>query len=323
MHDPKARELLLPPGSSAGTIAHEVAHDLDWQVALRRYRVRGDYASDRAARTGNDRLAARVRDLGQNAALDYGADDRAGAHARRPAENFARAVDWFVTASLASQGRTNGYLSSVQDYALTGYGTVRPPDISGRSGDALINILDEVAPLYPETRNWFLRSYGSARAQNAFDLIRGMMEVDLPDATPAGLLAGAAGEDVARAFEALAIARTRGLAAIDEWICRVPAGAHNAELERARRRLVADAAAARARGVALQHAQRLHGDEGARWVAHQLYGGPWPAQELEDGMRELLAGLVAEARLIERTDARPAGQTFELLSIPAHCTQQF
>src|SRR5690606_26354018 len=109
-----------PPGSSAGTVAHEIAHDLDWQVALRRYRVRGDYASDRASRGGTDRLAARVRDLSQSAALNVG-DDRAGAHARRPAENFARAVDWFVSASLASQGRTNGYLSSVQDHVLTGY----------------------------------------------------------------------------------------------------------------------------------------------------------------------------------------------------------
>jgi hypothetical protein len=323
MHDPKTRELFLPPGSSAGTVAHEVAHDLDWQIALRRYRVRGDYASDRASRSGNDRLAARVRDLSQSAALDVASEGRADAHARRPAENFARAVDWFVAASLASQGRTNGYLSSVQDHVLTGYGTVRPPDISGRSGDALINILDEVAPLYPETRDWFLSSYGSARSQNSFDLIRGMMEVDLPDATPAGILAGADNQDVATAFDALIAARTRGFGAIDEWICRAPAGAHNAGLERARRALVAEAAAARARGVALQHAQRLHGDEGGRWVAHQLYGGPWSSQPLDEGMQDLLAELVAEARQVARMDVRPTGQTFELLKLPAHCTQSF
>jgi hypothetical protein len=323
MHDPKTRELLLPPGSSAGTLAHEVAHDLDWQVALRRYRVRGDYASDRASRRTNDRLAARVRDLSQTATLDVGGDARAGAHSRRPAENFARAVDWFVAASLAAQGRSNGYLSSVQDHVLTGYGTVRPPDISGRSGDALIDILDEVAPLYPETRAWFLKSYGSARAHDSFDLIRGMMEVDLPDPTPAGILAGADNEDVATAFDALVDARTRGFAAIDEWICRAPAGAHNAGLERARRALVAEAAAARARGVALQHAQRLHGDDGGRWVAHKLYGGPWSSQPLEEGMEELLAELVAEARQVARTDVRPTGETFELLKLPAHCVQSF
>lgn len=322
MHDPRSRELILPPGSSAGTMAHEVAHDLDWQVALRRYRVRGDYASDRALRSGSDRLAARVRDLNPSAALDVGGD-RAGAHARRPAENFARAVDWFVAASLASQGMTNGYLSSVQDQLLTGYGTVRPPDISGRGGDALINILDEVAPLYPETRDWFLRSYGSTRAQNSFDLIRGMADVELPEPTPAGLLAGADNEDVAAALDALVSARTRGFAAIDEWICRAPAGAHNAELEQLRRRLVAEAAAARARGVALQHAERLHGDDGARWVAHQLYGGPWPTQTLDEGMEELLSELVEAAREVARIEVRPAGQTFDLLRLPAHCAQRF
>jgi hypothetical protein len=118
-------------------------------------------------------------------------------------------------------------------------------------------------------------------------------------------------------------ARTRGFVAIDEWVCRAPAGAHNAELEQLRRRLVAEAAAARARGVALQHAQRVHGEEGARWVAYQLYGGPWPSQALDDGMEELLAELVSEARDVERTDVGPAVQTFDLLKLPAHCVQRF
>lgn len=319
MHDPKARELILPPGSSAGTIAHEIAHDLDWQVALRRYRVRGDYASDRASRNQTDRLAARVRDLNRSAALDVNVDDRIAAHARRPAENFARAVDWFVAASLASQGRTNGYLSSVQDHALTGYGTVRPPDISGRAGDALIDILDEVAPLYPDTREWFLKSYGSARAQNSFDLIRGMMEVQLPEPTAAGVLAGADNADVAAAFAALTAARDRGLAAIDEWVCRAPGGARDDVLEQARRRLVIESAAARARGVALEHARRLHGEDGMRWVAYQLYGGPWPRQELDDGMEEILADLVTQAREVEYVETGDSGETFELLAIPEHC----
>src|SRR5690606_22980499 len=214
----------------------------------------------------------------------------------------------------------NGYLSSIQDHVLTGYGTVRPPDITGRGGDALINILDDVAPLYPDTREWFLKAYGSARAQNSFDLIRGMADVELPEPTPAGLLAGADNQDVANALDALVDARTRGFAAIDEWICRAPAGAHNVELEQLRRRLVSEAAAARARGVALQHAHRLHGDEGARWVAHQLYGGPWPTQELGEGMEELLSELVEEARRVERVEVHQSGQTFDLLRFPEHCT---
>lgn len=322
MHDPKARELVLPPGSSAGTVAHEIAHDLDWQVALRRYRVRGDYASDRVSRqrTG-DRLAARIRELDLTATLDaLPADERTHGHAHRPAENFARAVDWFVAASLASQGRTNGYLSSVQDDALTGYGTVRPPDISGRAGDALINILDEVAPLYPETRDWFLRTYGSARAQSAFDLIRGIMEVDLAEPSPAGALSGIGNADVIAAFSEIEAARVRGLRAIDEWACRAPGGAPDRGLEQARRNLVVEAAAARARGVALQHARRLNGDAGLRWVARQLYGGPWSTPDVDEAMQELLEPLVEEARNAGRIVMPPTGPSFDLLALPSHCS---
>ncbi|MGH7447820.1 MAG: hypothetical protein ACRELT_09695, partial [Longimicrobiales bacterium] len=148
-------------------------------------------------------------------------------------------------------------------------------------------------------------------------------EVDLPEPTPAGILAGADNQDVAAALTALVDARTRGLAAIDEWICRAPAGAHNVQLEQARRALVAEAAAARARGVALQHAQRMHGDAGMRWIAYQLYGGPWPRQDVDEGMEELLAELVAEAKQVERIEVSPVVQTFDLLRIPEHCAQRF
>src|SRR5690606_13743399 len=107
------------------------------------------------------------------------------------------------------------------------------------------------------------------------------------------------------------------------WVCRVPAGAHNASLEQARRRLVVEAAAARTRGVALQHAHSLYGEAGMRWVAYQLYGGPWPRQKLDEGMESLLAELVDDARQVARVEVRPVTQTFELLRLPAHCTQTF
>jgi hypothetical protein len=341
MHDPRSRELILPPGSSAGTIAHELAHDIDWQVALRRYRVRGDYASDRASRTVNDRLAVRVRDLAPDAALD--ANDRAHAHARRPAENFARAVDWFVAAALAAEGRSNGYLSSVQDDVLTGYGTVRPPDVTGRAGDALVNILDEIAPLYPETREAFLRSYGSARILTATDLIRELRQLELPGATSGAVpatvpygspdavpdAAGTAqlrtvfaaphGRSVEPLLARITDARARGFAAIDEWVCRAPAGAYDAQLEKARRGVVADAAAARARGVAFDHARLLAAESGVKWVARRFYGGPWPAQELDEGVEELLAELVAAAQAVARVDVRSAANGFELLSTRSPC----
>jgi hypothetical protein len=321
MHDPRSRELILPPGSSAGTIAHEIAHDLDWQVAVRRYRVRGDYATDRASRDVTDRLAIRVRSLAQAAALETGVTDRQHAHAMRPAENFARAIDWFVAASLAAQGRTNGYLSSVQDEVLTGYGTVRPPDISGRAGDAIINILDDVAPLYPETREWFLKSYGSTRALSSFDLIRSMAEIELPKAPDVRVALGSAqSRSVDPVFSAITSAQVRGFTAIDSWICRAPGGAYNVALEHARRRLVVESAAAKARGVAMQHARVLSGEAGARWVARRFFGGPWPAQELDEALEEVLTELVESARAVGRVEVRSPAPGFDLLSTPSHCS---
>ncbi|HSJ26328.1 MAG TPA: hypothetical protein VK929_16735 [Longimicrobiales bacterium] len=320
MHDPRVRELVLPPGSSAGTIAHEIAHDLDWQVALRRYRVRGDYASDRAVRLTNDRFAARVLSLGQEAAMESFGSDLLHAHAQRPAENFARAVDWFVAASLASQGRMNGYLSSVQDDVLTGYGTVRPPDITGRAGDAIINIFDDVAPLYPETRDWFLRSYGTGRDMTAFDLLRTILEIQLPQSTdPRGSVAASHARAVDPVFTAITSARAGAFGFIDDWMCRAPGGAYDTRLEQARRSLVVEGAAARARGVAIQRARLLSGDAGVRWVARRFFGVPWPNQELDEPVEETLEELVQQAADVASVEVRRPSQGFELLSLPVHC----
>ncbi len=179
VHDPRSRTMYLPPATGAGTIAHEIAHDLDWQLALRRYNVRGDYATDRAVRESDGRLARVMLGLTAASISPSAVKHPHEAHATRPAEVFARSVDWFTAVALAQQGRINGYLSSVQDDLLTGYGTVNPPDVTGAAGQSLVALLDEVAPVYPETRRWFLHSYGQLRAPSAFDLARRILEAPL------------------------------------------------------------------------------------------------------------------------------------------------
>jgi hypothetical protein len=318
LHDPRRRRLILPTTTAAGTLAHEVAHDLDWQVALRRYRVRGDYATDRAARAPNDRLAARVQDLANASLEPWSADERFAAHARRPAEVFARNVDWLVAASLAGQGRTNGYLSSVQDDLLTGYGTVRPPDISGAAGEALVTILDEVAPLYPATRDGFLRGYGANRVLTPYDLARRVLE-------PAGSAAASAvplAPEAAVALRLAPIERAREAAfhAIDAWTCRAPVAAYHQGVEAARRRLVAEAAAARARGAALGLARSMAGEAGQRWMLHQLHGAPWPVVDLDAALTDALrpiTGMVRAVAQAEVPEARTRG--FVLSAPPGHC----
>jgi hypothetical protein len=189
VHDPRTRTIYLPPTSGAGTIAHEIAHDLDWQLALRRYHVRGDYATDRAVREADGRLARVMNGL-TAASLTSAVNHPQHGHATRPAEVFARSVDWFTAVALANQGRINGYLSSVQDDLLTGYGTVTPPDVTGTASQALVALLDEVAPVYPETRRWFLQSYGQFRSPSAFDLTRRILEAPLDVEGDLDILAG-------------------------------------------------------------------------------------------------------------------------------------
>lgn len=322
-HDPVTRTLYLPPTTGAGTIAHEIAHDLDWQVALRRYRVRGDYGTDRATRLRGDRLAASVRGLSTDSVYPPERGNPARPmHAHRPAEVFARSMDWFVAAALARDGRTNGYLSSVQDDVLTGYGTVMPPDVTGGRGAALITILDEVAPVHPETRRWFLESHGPRRVPTAYDLVRRVLEPeviagDAPvqpvDAAPPEPEADAAPPPVwLPALNALHRARDAALAEIDVWSCRDLRSTYDPRLDADRRRLVAAAAEARARGLVIQHAREVAGELGRRWVTSRFYGPPWFAPALDSVLATQLGAWTEQARRLGVADVAERSRGFDL-----------
>ena len=319
MHDPAKRRLLLPPSTAAGTLAHEITHDLDWQVALRQYDVRGDYASDRSLRKGiarGDRFAARMHELASGSTLPPRTAPRLAAHAKRPTEILARNVDFLVATALADRGRTNGYLSSVQDELLTGYGTVRAPELTGVTADALVTVLDRIAPVNPDARNAFLRSYGTGRSLGSYDLVRRVIETPIPEAS--GGAASATASDLV-AFNSIAQARSLGDQAIDQWTCRVPDGAHTARLESARRLLVREAALARARGYAIRRARALMGRPAAIWVAGQLNGGPWHVDGVTPEMEVYLGELVDGARAVSEEPANLVTESFALSAPPARC----
>lgn len=313
LHDPRTRTIHFPPESGVGTLAHEIAHDLDWQVALRRYNVRGDYGSDRAVRRPTDRLAATFQGLTGavlSAAAPVSVDH--SRHQARPAEIFARSVDWLVATSLAREGRMNGYLSSVQDDLLTGYGTVVSPDITGRAGEALIDILDEVAPLHAGNRAWFLASYGPGRAHTATDLVRQVTRAGVQrDSTTVWAGTRAVPADSARLVEAahsslseplrqLAQAEAEALHAV----CTVPGAAFDPSLIELRRTLIEQAVAARARGLVKRHAARMLGHRGVQWVEARFGPGPWPTPA--DTLRlALVETLVAEWEPFRRLDGVP------------------
>ena len=188
VHDPRTRTVFLPLGTGPGAIAHELAHDLDWQVASRTLRVRGDYSTDQAVRDRSSRLAVSLQGLTTAALVPPSAANHfAPPHAQRPTEVFAASVDWFVAAALARDGRMNGALSSVQDALLTGYAAVPPPDLHGQSGESMLEVLDEMTVVPPGLERWYRSAYGREREPSSYERARRVLE-----------LAGAAGQ--ARVF---------------------------------------------------------------------------------------------------------------------------
>ena len=125
-HDPVARLIRLTPQSISGSLAHELGHDLDWQIARRNYGRRAAYASDYAAD-----VAAAIARTTPREQLTI-----------RPTEILARQFDWVVAATLAGQGRSNGMLTSVQHEWLPGHGGARPPAANVRSARAFVGMIE-------------------------------------------------------------------------------------------------------------------------------------------------------------------------------------
>lgn len=142
LHVAQSRTLVLPVATYGGTLAHELAHDLDARAGRARY-ARGGYATDLAVRRQDGRMAASVAGL-TRAPLVAPGDGRKSPHRQRPAEVFARTIEWLVPAGLARDGRINGLLSSVQDEYFTGTGSVLPQDISLAAVPVLADVLDEM-----------------------------------------------------------------------------------------------------------------------------------------------------------------------------------
>lgn len=317
LHDPVHRIIYLPSATSAGTIAHEIAHDLDWQAAERRYAVRGDYATDRAVRDSRGgQLAASLRGLSAASLAAVDPDDR-DALSMRPTEVFARSVDWFVAVSLAREGRMNGYLSSVQDDLFTGYVTVTPPDVTGEAGSALVSVLDDVAPPSRSTRDWYLTRYGPGRVLTPYDLVRRVLEVPL-DTT---------GIDSTTSLAAL-VAPVRGvrdsvIAIVDGGRCGNATGDREQQLTAARRRLVELAARSRASGIMRERGTALAAEDAWRWAMLAPYGaarGEVSGAMLGGSIESALADRGSQIDLLMR-DSEPAPGVFTCAPDPSEAAR--
>ena len=175
LHDPATRTIRMSIYSSSGTLAHELAHDLDWQAARSIYAGSG-YSTDRAVREQRGPLATSMRDLAAARVVRRGAAPTE----ERPAEVFARNVDWLVAVSLARDGRSDGYLSAVQDAALTGYTTVSPVAMIFGAARPLVDAIEEMTYLPESIRDGFLAQWADARSVDPYLLVKHILTVPLP-----------------------------------------------------------------------------------------------------------------------------------------------
>jgi hypothetical protein len=264
LHDPGTRTIYLPPASGAGTIAHELAHDLDWQTARTQLGLRGTYATDRAARLGAEPLATAVRALADT--RSRGA--RARSNSERPAELFARGADWYVAAMLAREGRMNGALTSVQDLDLPGFAGATAPIPGTGAGDAIVEALRRVTPLPPVGVHWFQTRFGGTAPMPAGAVARLALDAPSPWSAertyhrlgvPAGLV-GDAPPDGGVAVSGCPLA---------PW----------------QRRLLWVAADARARGMLRGQAGRAHLAGWPLWRSRTALGPPWRVELADESHR--------------------------------------
>ena len=311
MHDPATRTVFLPVTTSAGVIAHELAHDLDWQSARTRYGLRGTYSTDRAVRQYRDRLAASMLELSDAGPGEssLGTDGARVLPSSRPTEVFARNVDWFVSAALARDGRMNGYLSAVQDGVLTGYGAVAAPEVAREGAQAMIRALDEMTLVAPATRAWFVETHGRGRMVPMAELTRRVLDVPLTRAdrkvapvlrSPADLLVPS-GYTSARTLVALSAG------------CRADQVDDRLADERAR--VLEEAADARARGMLARRAHYAATTDRAPWQARALLGNAWNPS-IEDQARVELRDAILRRAV---SNATRRGGTALVLQAPLGC----
>lgn len=268
LHDPGSRTVYFPLATSAGAMAHELAHDLDWQAARRRYGLRGGYRTDRSVRQLPDEFSATVRRLA-SASRPRRETLSSPVQADRPTEAFARGVDWFVAAALARRGRMNGYLSSVQDAMITGYASATPPRSGVVESDATLDALREITAVDPATVSWYAATFGSARPSGVAEAVRRTLIAPLPrlsfaPGAPTGFSAFSHG---ARLLQ--------GARDASAWSCQLDVPFMQAANSAAVREAMQFAAEARARGVVARWGDYARGAPTASAGLRALGGAPW------------------------------------------------
>ena len=274
MHEPRTRTLHLPLSTAAGTLSHELAHDLDRQVSIQQGRA--GYWSDAVSRSPGrqmrgsaNRVAASLRTLTEETA--NGLSGRIASD--RPAEVFATRVDWFVSQSLARQGISSGFLSAVQDEMLTGH-VLHPERLRGADRSrSLLNALEGMTTVAPFAR--------AESEPTAYALMQYVLRAPLER----------------RGVRMSALTPPAAASVCDD----APRGTVG---------LLRLAAESRARGFVRARAEAIPSDRRPIWAREALGEGPWSgaaaASRVESVASELLGQLTVPGLLLPGVGSRAA-----------------
>lgn len=317
IHDPRGRTINLPPESGAGAIAHEVGHDLDWQVAHARYRTRAAYGTEYAARTGSgdDGFATAVRRMPVPPDLPMrGGPEVQRRYAQRPPEIFARTFDGYVAASLAERGRSNGYLTAAQDEYLGGHGLALAPG-AREDADPFMEMMMVVSPVPEAVRREFLARWGRGRVRSGFEVAERI--APRANAVPAAAVRRApgmmellaAGEGVRAEAAAVAVLRDSVLREWNAARCANRFAAHGSRGEATVIRLADAAVSARVRGIVLTRARALGLESAPPWLRELWLPAPArrPGQISREVQETPPAGFWREAQGCGDTPNGPPG----------------
>jgi hypothetical protein len=279
MHDPRTRTLHLPVLTAAGTLTHELAHDLDRQSALQQGHqgYRSDWVARNVVREKSRGASGSVSASLRALTVDV-ADSRVKG-SERPAEIFATQVDWFVASALASRGIAGGFLSAVQDELLTGH-VVHPERLrTGTRGRPLVDALRGMTSLAPFALD--------ERAPGAHALLQWALAAPVDRATAAAILA-----ERQSAWSPPVLDEAACAASNDPRVVMV--------------RMAADT---RARGWLRQRARWANArGERAPWVNAVLGDGPWSDAGLERRVARLRDHILLE---LAESSSLPSGVAAE------------
>jgi hypothetical protein len=275
MHDPRTRTLQLTVNTSSGTIAHELAHDLDWQTSRRMFARSGGYSTDRAVRELHGALASSVRGLAESR-LTHSVPG-SGSTAKisdRPAELFARGVDWFVTSSLAARGRMNGFLSAVQDASLPGYAAGSPAAVGTAATGSLISAIDQMTYISDSIQTSFEGTWSNASSIDPVLMVRRVLAAPVPRG---------------------AFSRP-GLSAMLPPLRPSLCIEGRTDESRARERVALLAVEARARGIVERRARYRFPGGRNDWANGMLGVVPWSHESADAMVSSVASALIAELR---------------------------